>query len=334
MTITGHRATTEALSTIAERLLLWRQGSYYWGDAIAYDALLAADELTGAGWSAEAATRLERWARDAVDSFDDDLAPGRAIATLVRQGRLDERVLRRFVRAVLRLERSDGIPLLRPQVPEWRTLVWVDSLYHVPSGLVAAGMVLGEDSLVATGVEIAVSTLQVLTTERAVGHAWDSGLRRATGVEWTRGIGWALLGLLDTCELAPEAAAAAGLDLAAARLLDSLARSQRADGHWPTVLAQPDADDEASVAGFWLAAAAHPAAPTTDPELSQRAADALLAAVDEDGTVLGVSHDTHVRWSVADYLHPATLASPWGQGAALRGLAAWLARAERTEADA
>ncbi|MGW3809295.1 glycoside hydrolase family 88 protein [Micromonospora sp. NPDC005113] len=313
--------TDAALMTaIGERLLLWRQGGYYWGDAIAYDALLAGADLLGTGWSAELATRLTKWADDAVDSFDDALAPGRTAAELVRRGLLDERVLHRIVRAITRLDSSDGIPLLRPQVPEWRALVWVDSIYHIPSGLAAAGVVLGDDALVERGVAVARDTLAQLETDAAVGHAWDSGLRRATGVEWTRGIGWALLGLLDTCELAPDAAAAAGLDVAAARLLRALERDQRPNGHWPTVLGRADADDETSLAGFWLAAAAHPASPGTDPAVSARAAEALRRQVAEDGTVLGVSHDTHVRSGVEEYLHPATLPSPWGQGAALRGL--------------
>jgi len=207
-------------------------------------------------------------------------------------------------------------------VPEWRNLVWVDSMYHVPSGLVAAGLALEEQDLVSLGVDIARDTLAVLRVGDAVGHAWDAGLGRATGVQWTRGIGWALLGLLDVCELAGEEAESVGLPGEARRLLDSLAGSQRENGQWPSVLGFPEADDETSVAGFWLSAAYHPAGGATDAKVSERAVTALRSQADPDGTVRGVSHDTHVRWDVQEYLHPATLPSPWGQGAALRGLAA------------
>lgn len=312
----------EALDRVGTRLLVWQQGSYYWGDAIAYDGMLDAAALLGNDWDGILAARLHKWHVDAVDSFDDALAPGQAAARLVAAGRLDPAVLERIVRAMTRVPRAEGVPLLRPQVPEWRNLVWVDSIYHVPSALVSAGQVLDRPELVEQGVNIAASTVKVLATERSIGHAWDAGLRRATGIEWTRGIGWAILGLLDVSELAREAADEAGLSAEAARLLAALAGEQREGGMWPSVLGQAEADDETSVAGFWLAAATHPAAPAQQQELSDRALDGLLQRIDADGAVLGVSHDTHVRWSVDDYLHPNTLPSPWGQGAALRGLAA------------
>jgi hypothetical protein len=312
----------DAVHRIGTRLLAWQQGTYYWGDAIAYDGMLDAAALLGNDWDDILAGRLRAWHTDALDSFDDALAPGQAAARLVAGDKLDPIVLERIVRAMTRLTRAEGVPLLRPQVPEWRNLVWVDSIYHVPSTLVSAGQVLDRPDLVEQGIDIASSTLAVLTTERSIGHAWDAGLRRSTGVEWTRGIGWALLGLLDVCELAPEASTEAGLRSGADRLLAALAASQRDNGMWPSVLGETDADDETSVAGFWLAAAMHPAAPAQDTELSRRALAGVLDRIDADGSVLGVSHDTHVRWSVADYLHPNTLPSPWGQGAALRGLVA------------
>lgn len=322
MTTAAAVPTAEEMLAIGSRLLRWRQATYYWGDAIAYDALLDADQHLNAGWSDELARRLSRWSEFALDSFDDALAPGYAAARLFQAGMVDESVLRRVITAVSRLDQADGIPLLRPQVPEWRNLVWVDSVYHVPSGMVAAGVALGEPDLIAHGIEIASATLAVLRADDAVGHAWDAGLGVGTGVRWTRGIGWALLGLLDVCELASTESAEAGLPAEARRLLDALASTQRDNGQWPSVLGAEDANDETSVAGFWLAAAHHPASTSTDAHTSDRALSALRSQVDGDGTVVGVSHDTHVRWDVTEYLHPATLPSPWGQGAALRGLAA------------
>lgn len=313
------------LGAIGTRLLRWRQCSYYWGDAIAFDGLLHADDLLAGGWAVELAGRLTRWATHAVDSFDDALAPGQAAARLVAAGYLDQSVLDRIVAALTRLELAEGMPLLRPHVPEWRTLVWVDSLYHVPSGLVSAGVLLGREDLVARGIDVAASALQVLRTPHGtVGRASDTGLERGTGVPWTRGIGWALLGLLDVCRLAPEAATEAGFNQDAHTLLRSLKTSQRDHGQWPTVLASDEADDETFVAGFWLASAHHTVAPKTDHHVSRRALKALLSQVRDDGVVAGVSHDTHVRWGVEPYLHPPMLPPPWGQGAALRGLAATL----------
>lgn len=320
-------ALSSSIEAVGSRLLEWKQGGYYWGDAIAYDGLLNAAPLLDNDWAETLAGRLARWNENAVDSFDDALAPGYAAARLVQVGLLDESALRRIVQAVSRLETTRGIPLLRPQVPQWRDLVWVDSLYHVPSGLVAAGRLWGEDELIQRGVDIAAATIAVLKTDTAIGHAFDGGLGRATGIDWTRGIGWAMLGLFDVLELAPDQASAAGLDRDAQRLFNALTAAQRGNGSWPSVLGAPEADDETSVNGFWLAAAYHPArlgraAGEDVSSAAKSALTALEAKIEPDGTVLGVSHDTHVTWSVEDYLHPATLPSPWGQGAALRGLAA------------
>jgi len=316
-------STTDLARAVAERTLSWSEGCFYWGDAIAYDGLLAVDDHLHAGYGQELADRLDRWHRSAPDSWDDALAPGAAAASLVARGQLSPAVLERIVAAMTRLPRSAGVPLLRPHVPGWRTLVWVDSLYHLPITLVAAGRQLDRPELVEDGIQTAQALLRVLAVDSSLGHAYDAGLRRGTGVRWTRGIGWALLGLLDVAAVVPEEAA--GLAEVADRLLTQLQGSQRPHGAWPTVLERDDADDETSVAGFFVTAARHPAVPGhRQDELAAAAAAGLRSLTEQvaaDGTVAGVSHDTHVTWSVEDYLHPATLASPWGQGAALRALA-------------
>lgn len=323
----GFGKDADFVRSVGERTLGWQQGAFYWGDAIAYDGLLALDDRVEAGWSATLAARFERWFTLAPDSWDDALAPGSAAASLVVAGKLDERVLLRIVTAMTRLPMAGGVPLLRPHVPGWRTLVWVDSLYHLPTTLAAAGVVLDRPELVSQGIDIAAATLDLLSVEPTVGHAYDTGLRAGTGIQWTRGIGWAMLGLLDLIHLAPEAARAAGLDGAAESLLTALAGAQRGTGHWPSVLGGatdgPDRpDDEVSVAGFFVAAARHPARTGDRYDTETAAALAgLVSATTGDGTVTGVSHDTHVTWSVQDYLHPKTLASPWAQGAMLRALA-------------
>lgn len=330
----AEKITTALAQAVATRTVAWNEGCYYWGDAIAYDGLLAVDTHLDAGFADILTRRLARWYEDAPDSWDDALAPGAAVAALVQRGALEEGALERVVTAVTRLPRTDGVPLLRPHVPGWRTLVWVDSIYHLPVSLVSAGRLFERPDLVHEGVEVAGALVRLLTSGDAVGHAYDTGLRRGTGIRWTRGIGWALLGLLDVLALVPDAGE---LATHADRLLGALVSQQRADGHWPTVLDQHAADDETSVAGFFVTAANHAAlAPAHRAELldaSDRALDALLRSIDTDGTVLGVSHDTHVTWSVDDYLHPTTLPSPWGQGAALRALATGLA-AGRREASA
>lgn len=310
------------IGAVAERTMRWQQASYYWGDAIAYDGLIEASDLLSAGWAQAIAARLERWSARAVDAFDDALAPGAAAVKLVENGMLDVSAVTRIVAALTRLDTVEGVPLLRPNVPQWRDLIWVDSLYHVPSGLVSAGRLLGDDALIDRGIAAARGAIGLLRTSDAIGHAHDAGLGRSTGIDWTRGIGWAVLGLFDTIGLAPHAAEQAGLTAEAERLLEALHAAQRPNGRWASVLGRPDADDETSVSGFWLAAALHPVRAADADDASEHALAGLLESIDADGTVTGVSHDTHVTWSIDDYTHPATLASPWGQGAALRGLVA------------
>ena len=148
----------QALYRLGDRTLAWPQGCWYWGDAIAYDGLLAADGILEAGWADQLAERVDRWAGSAPDSWDDALAPGRAIARLVSAGKASKDALNRLVRAIERCPRTEsGVPLLRPHVPEWRSLVWVDSLYHLPAGLAAAGQALDREDLVEEAARVAIA---------------------------------------------------------------------------------------------------------------------------------------------------------------------------------
>jgi unsaturated rhamnogalacturonyl hydrolase len=315
----------EGLGTVAARVarrsLRWQQGCFYWGDAILYDGLLA---VGADGVRAELAARLERWARTAPDSWDDALAPGLAAARLVEAGELGTEVPERVVAAVRRLPEADGVPLLRPHVPEWRSTVWVDGLYHLPPGLAAAARVLGDASLRERALVVAEAIARRLEHGPALAHAYDAAEGVTNRVLWTRGIGWALLGLLDLTGLDPAGARAFGLELRAVRLFTALQDGQRADGHWGTVLDEPASAGESSVAAFYLAAALHPTLPAglAAPGTVAAARAAVLRGITPDGVYLGVSRDTHVRWETGPYLDPPTGPSAWGQGACLRALAA------------
>jgi len=315
----------QALYRLGDRTLAWPQGCWYWGDAIAYDGLLAADGILEVGWADQLAERVDRWAGSAPDSWDDALAPGRAIARLVLAGKASKDALNRVVRAIARCPRTEsGVPLLRPHVPEWRSLVWVDSLYHLPAGLAAAGQALDREDLVEEAARVAIATLDLLACRGSVAQAYDAGRRENNQVCWTRGIGWAMLGLLDLIELlGPVNSHAEQLGSRTRGLMRGLVGVQLSDGHWPTTLERPSADSETSVAAFYLAAARHPSAVAFDlpREAAESAARAVKDAVDHEGLYQGVSKDTHVRWEVDGYLRPPVAPSPWGQGAALRAIA-------------
>ena len=319
--------STDALAAVATRTLAWVRGSWYWGDAIALDGLIEALPLLPPDCAEEVTATLaleaEKWAASAPDSWDDALAPGRALAALLEVERITAAPAARALEAFLRAPTTaSGVPLLRPHVPEWRDLVWVDSLYHLPSGIARLGEGLGRPELRSTALRVAAATLEPLRLERGLAHCYDGGLGKNNGIPWSRGQGWALLGLLDLrSTVGPDSA----LDDSIAAVMDALVATQAPDGHWPTVLGQKDAATETSTAAFFVAAALHPALPASSvppSEVVHLASSAVLAVVGDDGVYRGVSHDTHARWELDLYLHPQTRASPWGQGSALRALVA------------
>jgi rhamnogalacturonyl hydrolase YesR len=317
------------IGKVAERTMAWRQGTWYWGDAIATDGLLAANAITAGSWASTIVDRINEWSRLALPSWEDALAPGRAIFDLVSRGALPPSVGERVLTAIQRLPRNaQGVPLLRPHIPEWRDVVWVDSLYHLPAAVAAAATWKGDRSLRSDALTIAEATVSLLSVRGGLAHFYDGGLGRNNGIVWSRGVGWALLGLLDLRALVDDPASPQ-IDQTIVHLLTRFASTQQPNGHWLTVLDDPNAITETSTAAFFVAAALHPVARhlTSVPNaIIDRAAEAVLEAVDADGTYLGVSFDTHARWELTAYEHPPTRPSLWGQGAALRALTAIHAR--------
>ena len=313
-----------ALARAAARAMDWQFFGWYWGDAIAIDGLLAAaDVLSDQAPRAFAAQTIARWAELCPASFDDALAPGAAIARLAGDGDVPPAAADRFLASIDRLPLLAGrVPVLEPHRPAYRFGLCIDALYHLPPALAALASLRHDPDLAKRGTSMAAAILQL--TQCAAGWAqwYDVGPGRNNAVAWSRGIGWALLGCLDTIALAGDDAGEPALSDAAAAMLDLLAASQQPDGHWPAVLGHPGAPAETSTAAFFVAAALHPHAPVTVSEDSlNRALDAVLASVDEAGTYGGVSADVLPSWELADYLRFRVEPSPWGQGAALRALA-------------
>jgi unsaturated rhamnogalacturonyl hydrolase len=157
---------------------------------------------------------------------------------------------------------------------------------------------------------------------------YDDAVQRNCAIAWSRGVGWALLGVLDLLEQLDRAQAGTAEDRArlqqiAAAMLDRLTATQEADGNWRSVLDDPLAPTETSTAAFYVAAARHsmtsrfwsaPAGPLAAAEA------AVLACIDDDGFATGVSTDILPAWEIEGYRSFGCEPSPWGQGAALRAL--------------
>jgi rhamnogalacturonyl hydrolase YesR len=149
---------------------------------------------------------------------------------------------------------TTGLHYFRPDLPQFRTTLLIDSLYHVPAFVAACGEVLGDESLHLEGLAMWVEHADALSlpNKALLFHNYEHGTGRRRGYGWGRGNGWALFGLLDLIEIVPEKCAErkAAIDrfreLAAAVL-----PLQDRSGFWRTLLDDRESYLETSTAGFW-----------------------------------------------------------------------------------
>ncbi len=178
----------------------------------------------------------------------------------------------------------------RPDLPGLGGMVWVDCMHTDGPGLPpeAAGPAME-------------AAARVLADDTGLfSHGFDTATGRANGVHWGRGQGWALHGLLAVSS--PRVTP----------LLAALEIHER-DGDWGTIVDDPAAPVEHSVAA--LVAAAAP-----DTALGRRALASAVAALDGDGG-LPVSSATPAG-DPPTYLDRDTGVFPWGQGPLLLALLA------------
>ena len=322
------------LTRVADRMTDWRFHCWYWGDAIAIDGLLEADSLGAGQYRETVIETLQRWHNHCLPNFDDVLAPGAAIIQLVMDGDLPAAAADRL------LVQLDGVPKVYGEVPAlephrlaFRYGVCIDAVYHLPATYALAARWRGDADLARKAVSIAVDAMLVLRCASGWAQWFDPTRKKNNGVAWTRGLGWAVLGLLDLVHLVDDESAAEAGDLAA-EVLELLAATQTQDGNWAEVLDHAPAAIETSTASFYVAAALHPATPrlvTLPPDVLERATAACERALADDGTYTGVTTDVLPSWDITTYENCPTEPSPWAQGAAVRAFAA-LARADAAAA--
>jgi rhamnogalacturonyl hydrolase YesR len=222
------------------------------------------------------------------------------------------------------------IPALEPHRPSFRFGVCIDALYHLPATYAMAARWSGDSRLSERAIRLAIECMQVLRCEAGWAQWFDPTHKRNNQVAWSRGMGWAVLGLLDLVRLLDGVGCAEVADLAAL-LLQRLAQTQNSDGNWRAVLDDPDAESETSTAAFYVAAALHPAARdlALPARAMERAVGACKRALSSDGTYTGVTADVLPSWDIKSYERCPTEPSAWAQGVALRALSALTA--ERSE---
>lgn len=315
----------ETAARVAGRTSRWPLACWYWGDAIAVDGLLAVDDAGLAPARGHVLALLQRWLEFTPVAFSDVLAPGAAIVRLVGEGALSELALERFLDAVDRLPLLvDDVPVLEPHLARYRFGVCIDAVYHLPPALAAAGRLRRDPALAERAVLISRRVLDLLRCPGGWAQWFDVTRGRNNSVVWSRGVGWALLGILDTVGLADGLVDPGPLNALAEEMLELLDATQDRSGHWTAVLGRPDLPLEMSVAPFYLAGALHPQAGAIPGgrDALGRATRAFWDSLDADGVLQGVSADVLPDWDPVSYETFTVEPSPWGQGAALRALAA------------
>jgi unsaturated rhamnogalacturonyl hydrolase len=165
---------------------------WFWGDAIAFDGLLDAAELLKEEESAQFSRGfLKRWI-SAAPAWTDYLAPGLALTRLLRRdgGELRPLVERLLDQYRLQTPRGlSGLHYFRPDLPQFRTTILVDSLYHVPSFIAEAGTLLGDESLYGEAVNMWREHAEALALPDLplLCHNYDHGSGRRRGYGWARG---------------------------------------------------------------------------------------------------------------------------------------------------
>lgn len=321
-------ASTSPLATLAkvtDRMTDWQFHCWYWGDVIAIDGLLEAHALGAGDYRSSVVETLQRWHKFCLPNFDDVLAPGASIIQLVMDGDLPASAAERV------LSRLDGLPMvigtvpaLEPQRLAFRYGLCIDAVYHLPATYALASKWREDKKLALKAVQVAVDCMRALRCEAGWAQWFDPTHKRNNAVAWSRGIGWAVLGLLDVVQMLEGKGTGEVEDLAG-EVLQRLASTQANDGNWAEVLDHATAAIETSTATFYVAAALHPAArglPTLPAQVLDKAITACERAVSVDGTFTGVTADVLPSWDIKTYENCPTEPSAWAQGAAVRAFAA------------
>lgn len=321
---------SEILARAAGRTHRFDFGVWFWGDAIAFDGLLDASELLNdSRHEAFCARFMEAW-QERGFSWTDYLAPGLAAYRIVNSGRPRlQPVLRRLLDLyLLTTPRGDtGLHYFRPDLPQYRTTVLIDSLYHVPPFIAACGRHFGENGLYAEALDIWNSHARALAVpgKPLLHHNYDRGTGRMRGYGWGRGNGWALLGLIDLIEFLPAHLASEPISDFHS-LSSEIVRLQDQSGFWRTLLHDRESYLETSTAAFYGAAFSKAmrlgVLPSSYRGSVEAAWKALTSRIDDEGGAFGTSAVTWAANLLAEdsalYRAAPTEVNVWGQGAALR----------------
>jgi len=224
------------------------------------------------------------------------------------------RLCRRWVGAVTSAMRPTAgqPPVHRPDLPRWRSTIWVDCMHTDGPGLALLGK---------TDEAVSILRESAAVLQRDDGlfqHGYDVLDQRGNGVAWGRGQAWALQGLVGTLgHPAVDRGSVVDLRVRLDRLVEALARHEDR-GRWHTVVDDSGSPAEDSIGAYvaWLVPAAvrHRLVDPSFLSMTARARDATLANL--QAGVLPTSEATPVG-TADEYRARGVGAHPWGQAPVL-----------------
>jgi len=333
---TGHEGALlpglpNVVARMAEATIRYPFKRWGFGESIAIEAVLAAGGEPGR-W---ATNRIVEWATDHAPLAEDPLAhvaPGVPLLLVAEKAGDKRAPLLACARELAATFEASavgrhGAQIHRPDLAGWEHEVWVDCMHLDGPFLAHLSVVTGEDRFADLAADLLLRHARVLQDEGSglFSHGFDDASGRRNNVHWGRGLGWALMGLVDTLRNIPHEhpARPEGMDRLHA-LVEGLAATETAPGAWHTVVDAPETYIETSVGAFVAVGVGRGVRdgllPARWSALVDRALTATWGHISREGLLEGVSDATPVGADAAHYGARNRGSFPWGQGPALLAL--------------
>jgi unsaturated rhamnogalacturonyl hydrolase len=316
---------------------------WFWGEALAFDALVLAGKVTGVeqlrvladsllcSWPSQMASRMPK--------HSDVYAPLRALIRLQQvTSRPDYvRVAVKVAEYIMSAPAYKGA--LLHHLEGYPPMVYVDFIYYGGPYLGLMSQVTGDTTLLDAAVTQTLGHLECLQdpADGLVRHVYDPVRGETNGVAWGRGNGWALLGMVDSLEVIP--AHHSGRTLIANRfrhLLAACIECQDSSGLWHTILDDSNSPLENSISAFFYAAltkARRLGLASEVDEFAARAWQATFSRIRPNGQ-FPISMTEWPDWNPDAYYRRLTGINAWGQGCFLRAASEFLISTEEAESRA
>jgi unsaturated rhamnogalacturonyl hydrolase len=298
-----------------------------YGEWIAMEGLLSAAEICGNGrYLGFVEGLIHGWFSKHEELVPaDHVSPGVALIRLHRLTGHEEYMRRALALADLILSSprsSRGARLLRPDA---EPTVYVDRIYSDPTLFCQLGIATCDEKWFVEAVNYTLEFLDVLKEPETslLYHGYSDQPHSPIGLLWGRGVGWAMLGLVDELANLPKEVPGREKVLTLMRhMAERLRVLQANDGNWHTVLDHSETYLENSIAAFvftsFSKAIRHGLLDTSSVPCAKKSWNAFMKALKPDGQIF-VSAAAPAR-DLALYDSLKLGVYPWGQGAALRAI--------------